>query len=112
MKRAATLLTLAVLLAFSARQMAASTGATQPLKAAPADNVKPVPPAPVAPPNTILNFTVNDLHGVLLTCAKQQVDTGTLSGCTLAPGRTLDDLMTSIVQTIRAEQEKVSAEEK
>jgi hypothetical protein len=112
MKRATTLLALAVLLAFSARQMAASTGATQPLKAAPADNLKPAPPVPAAPSNTILNFTVNDLHGVLLTCAKQQVDTDTLSGCTLAPGRTLDDLMTSIVQTIRAQQKEANAEEK
>ena len=112
MKRAATLLALAVLLAFSAKQMAASTGTTQPLKAAPADNLKPVPPVPAAPPNTVLNFTVTDVHGVLLTCAKQQIDTDTLSGCTLAPGRTLDDLMTSIVQTIRAQQKQANAEEK
>ena len=106
MKRAATLLALAVILVFSARQMAASTGSTQPLKAAPADNLKPVPPAPAALPNTILNFTVTDMHGVLMTCAKQQVDTGTLSGCALAPGRTLDDLMTSIVSAIHAQQQK------
>jgi len=110
MKRAATLLALAVLLAFSARQVAASTGTTPPLKAASADNLKPAPPT--APPNTILNFTVTDMHGRLLTCAKQQVDTDTFSGCTLAPGRTLDDLMTTIVQAIRAEQQKISAEDK
>jgi len=112
MKRAATLLTLAVLLAFSARLIASSTGTTPPFKAAPADNLKPAPPTPAAPSNTVLNFKVMDAHGVLLTCAKQQVDTGTLSGCELAPGRTLDELMTSIVQTIRAEQERVNAEEK
>jgi hypothetical protein len=110
MKRAATLLALAVLLAFSARQVAASTGTTPPLKAPSANNLKPVPPA--VPPNTALNFTVADVHGLLLTCAKQQLDTDTFSGCTLAPGRTLDDLMTTIVQAIRAEQQKVSAEEK
>jgi hypothetical protein len=112
MKPAATLLALAILLAFSARQMAASTGTPQPLKAAAAVNLKPAPSVPAAPPSTVLNFTVNDLHGVLLTCAKQQVDTDTLSGCTLAPGRTLDDLMTSIVQTIRAQQKEASADEK
>jgi len=111
MKRAATLLTLAVLLASSAAQMAASTGTTPPLKAVSAGNLNTAPPKAI-PSNTILNFTVMDLHGVLLTCAKQQVDTDTFSGCALAPGRTLDDLMTSIVQTIHAVQQKSSAEEK
>jgi hypothetical protein len=111
MKRAAQLLILAVLLAASAAQMAAFTGATPPLKAIPAGNLNTVPTKPV-PSNTVLNFTVMDLHGVLLTCAKQQVDTDTFSGCALAPGRTLDDLMTSIVQTIHAEQQKDSADEK
>jgi hypothetical protein len=109
MKRAATLLTLAVILASSAAQMAASTGTTPPLKAIPAGNLNTAPLKPVAS-NTVLNFSVMDLHGVLLTCAKQQVDTDTFSGCTLAPGRTLDDLMTSIVQTIHAEQQKDNAE--
>jgi hypothetical protein len=111
MKRAVALLALAVLLAFSAAQMAASTGSAPPLKAAPAGNLKPVPAA-AAPSNTVLNFTVTDMHGVLLTCAKQQVDTDTFSGCTLAPGRTLDDLMTSIVKAIRAEQQKDNIEDK
>jgi hypothetical protein len=111
MKRAATLLALAVFLAFSAAQMAASTGTTQPVKAAPAGNLNTAP-LKAAPSNTVLNFTVTDAHGVLLTCAKQQVDTDTFSGCTLAPGRTLDDLMTSIVQAIRAEQNKDKAEPK
>jgi hypothetical protein len=110
MKRAVTLLAFAVLLAFSATQLAASAGTMPPLKAAPADNLKPVPPA--APSNTALNFTVADAKGLLLTCAKQQLGTNTFSGCTLAPGRTLDDLMTSIVQAIRAEQQKVNDEEK
>ena len=106
MQRAATLLALVVILAFSARQVAASTGTTPTLKAPSANNLKP------APPNTVLNFTVTDVHGVLLTCAKQQLDTDTFSGCTLAPGRTLDDLMTTIVQAIRAEQQKNNVDEK
>jgi hypothetical protein len=58
-----------------------------------------------------LNFTVADAKGLLLTCAKQQIDTDTFSGCTLAPGRTLDDLMTSIVKAIRAEQQRSSDED-
>ncbi len=111
MKRAATLLALAGLLAFSARLMAASTGSTPPLKAAPADKVNSAPPK-IAPSNIALNFTVADAKGLLLTCAKQQIDTDTFSGCTLAPGRTLDDLMTSIVRAIRAEQQKDNDEEK
>jgi hypothetical protein len=111
MKRAATLLTLAVLLASSAVQMAASTAAAPPLKAISAGNLNTAPPKPITS-NTVLNFSVMDLHGVLLTCAKQQVDTDTFSGCALAPGRTLDELMTSIVQTIHAQQQKDSADEK
>jgi hypothetical protein len=111
MKRAATLLALAVLLAFSARQIAASTGTTPPFKAAPADKVNTAPPK-LAPSNTVVNFTVADAKGLLLTCAKQQIDTDTFSGCTLAPGRSLDDLMTSIVRAIRAQQQNVNDEEK
>jgi hypothetical protein len=111
MKRAATLLALAVILAFSARQVAASTGSMSPLKAAPAGNFITVP-AKTAPSSTALNFTVADAKGLLLTCAKEQLDTSTFSGCTLAPGRTLDDLMTSIVRAIRAQQQKDDAEEK
>jgi hypothetical protein len=111
MIRAATLLALAVILAFSAGQMAASTGSTPPLKAAPAGNVNTAPPK-IAPSNVALNFTVADAKGLLLTCAKEQLDTNTFSGCTLAPGRTLDDLMTSIVRAIRAEQDRISVEDK
>jgi hypothetical protein len=59
-----------------------------------------------------LNFTVADAKGLLLTCARQQLDTDTFSGCALAPGRTLDDLMTSIVKAIRAQQQKISDDEK
>jgi len=110
MKRAATLLALAVLLAFSTAAMAASTGTTPPLKSAPAGNLNTAPPK-IAPSNIALNFTVADAKGLLLTCAKQQLDTNTFSGCTLAPGRTLDDLMTSIVKAIRAEQQRISDED-
>jgi len=110
MKRAVTLLAFAVLLAFSATQLAASAGTMPPLKAAPADNLKPVPVAAAVPSKTALNFTVADAKGLLLTCAKEQLDTDTFSGCALAPGRTLDDLMTSIVQAIHAQQQKDNPE--
>ena len=59
-----------------------------------------------ARPNIVYNFTVTDVQGVLLMCAQQQIDTDAYSGCTFAPGRTLDDLMTTIIRTIHAEQRK------
>jgi hypothetical protein len=111
MKKAATLLLLTVFIPFSAIEMAASTAPTLPIKAPPISKIDSAA-AKVAPPNTVLNFSVSDVKGVLLKCAKQEVDTDTFSGCTLAPGRTLDDLMTSIIRAIRAEQQKDKAEEK
>jgi hypothetical protein len=106
MNRFATLPILVIFIAFSAAQMAASTPTAQPSKTAPAGKLNQVAP------NTIFNFAVSDASGVLLTCAKQQRDSDTFSGCTLAQGRTLDDLMTSIVRTIRAVQQKVNDAEK
>ncbi len=106
MNRFAMLTVLVVFLAFSAAQMAASTPVAQPTAPAPAGKLN------AASPNTVYNFAVSDASGVLLVCAKQQRDTDTFSGCTLAQGRTLDDLMTSIVRTIRAVQQKVNDAEK
>jgi len=106
MRRFATILALAASVAFSGAQMAASTRITQPRKAAPTS------PLHFASPNTAYNFVVTDESGPLLTCAKQQIDTDTYSGCTFAPGRTLDDLMTTFIRGIRAEQLKDKAEQK
>jgi hypothetical protein len=100
MKRLATLLIPVFTLAFSAAQATASIPAAPQVKAAVAEKLN------TASPNTIYNFAVSDASGVLLTCAKQQIDSDTFSGCILAPGRTLDDLMSSIVRAIRAEQNK------
>jgi len=110
MKRTATLLLPAIAMAFYSAPVTASTPkpqrtqATAPVAAADKLNT--------ASTNTIYNFAVRDATGVLLTCAKQQIDSDTFSGCTLAPGRTLDDLMTSIVRTIRAVENKVDSDPK
>jgi hypothetical protein len=51
---------------------------------------------------------VNDEKGLLLTCIAPEIDTNTdtdaFKSCTLAPGRTLDDVMHTFVQGIHYEQ--------
>jgi hypothetical protein len=106
MTRFAAPLALAVIYTLSAAQMASATPTAPPSKAASSDKIN------TASPNTIFNFAVSDVNGVLLTCAKQQIDSDTFSGCTLAPGKTLDDLMTSIVRAIHEEQKNAQAEQK
>jgi hypothetical protein len=110
MKRTATLLLPTIAMAFCTAPVTASTPKPQRTQAtAPAAASEKLN---TASPNTIYNFAVRDAAGVLLTCAKQQIDSDTFSGCTLAPGRTLDDLMTSIVRTIRAVENKVDSDPK
>jgi hypothetical protein len=106
MKKLATLLIPVITLAVSAAKVSATAPTNLPVKTAVAEKLN------TSSPNTIYNFAVSDASGVLLTCAKQQIDTDTFSGCTLAPGKTLDDLMTSIVRAIRVEQNKVNGDPK
>ena len=113
MKKLATLLFLAVSIAFpsvlacasplaptpAAAKQASDTGTqTQLLKAAPA----PAPTPESA--RKSLAFQVNDVKGLLLTCIAPQLDTDPntdiFNGCTLAPGRTLDDVMHTFIQAI------------
>lgn len=53
-------------------------------------------------------FTVNDEEGLLLTCIAPEIDTNAdtdvFKSCTLAPGRTLDDVMHTFVRGIHSEQ--------
>jgi hypothetical protein len=53
-------------------------------------------------------FPVMDEKGLLLTCVAPELDkdreTDVFKDCTLAPGRTLDDVMHSFVQGIHEEQ--------
>ena len=60
---------------------------------------------------------MNDLKGLLLTCIAPQLDTDPdtdiFNSCTLAPGRTLDDVMHTFIQAIhfiQNEQQKERAE--
>ncbi len=116
MKRHGTLLLLAVFIAFVAAQASASTPALtasssrtpglaphahllKPKSAAPSDN------APAKPSHL---FTVTDEKGLVLTCIAPEIDTNPdtdlFKSCTLAPGRTLDDVMHTFVQGIHYEQ--------
>ncbi|MGA3130701.1 MAG: hypothetical protein ABSD59_07865 [Terracidiphilus sp.] len=116
MKRHAALVPLAVSIAFAAAQASASTLArnslaTKTRESAPsAQSLKATPAAVPATgsSNPSHLFTVNDEKGLLLTCIAPEIDTDTdtdvFKSCTLAPGRTLDDVMHTIVQGIHYEQ--------
>lgn len=122
MKRHAALLPLAVFITFAAVQASASTSTltmvdtktpepstqTRSLKATP-DAVSATGSA-----NPSHLFTVSDEKGLLLTCIAPEIDTNTdtdlFKSCTLAPGRTLDDVMHSFVQGIHYEQSQHQTE--
>ena len=116
MKRHATLLPLAVFLVFAAAQASASTPARASLgtkTSDPASQTQFLKPAPdaasdTAPANPSHLFTVNDEKGLVLTCIAPEIDTNAdtdvFKSCTLAPGRTLDDVMHIFVQGIHYEQ--------
>ena len=116
MKRHATLLPLAVFIAFAAVQTSASTPApalsdTKTPNSAPQTQfLKPTPAAAsdMAPAKPTHMFTVNDVKGLVLTCIAPEIDTNPdtdiFKSCTLAPGRTLDDVMHTFVQGIHYEQ--------
>jgi hypothetical protein len=59
-------------------------------------------------------FPVNDEKGLLLTCIAPEIesnrDTDVFKNCTLAPGRTLDDVMHTFVSAIHAEQRRQAEE--
>jgi len=66
-------------------------------------------PAPAsAPANPSHTFAVNDEKGLLLTCIAPEIetnpDTDTFNGCSLAAGRTLDDVMHTFIGAIHHEQ--------
>ncbi len=61
-------------------------------------------------------FPVRDEKGLLLTCVAPELDknseTDFFKDCTLAPGRTLDDVMHSFVKAIHQEQQQSAASSK
>lgn len=124
MKRPAALLPLAAFIVFTAVEASAST----PLPTAPRTQaseagsqtqiVKSVPVAEGAAASTgplkSHLFTVNDAKGLVLTCTAPEletnIDTDVFKSCTLAPGRTLDDVMHIFVQGIHFEQSQHAKE--
>ena len=112
MKRHTALLSLAVFIAFAAVETSASTpaptspGMKTPEAAPRTHSLKFAPAAASANPSHL--FTVNDAKGLLLTCIAPEIDTNPdtdmFKSCTLAPGRTLDDVMHTFVQGIHYEQ--------
>jgi len=116
MKGHATLLPLAVFIAFAAVETSASTpapglpGTKTPDSAPQAQLLKPTPVAASATgsANPSHLFTVSDEKGLVLTCIAPEIeinpDTDMFKSCTLAPGRTLDDVMHTFVQGIHYEQ--------
>jgi len=115
MKRLAVLLSLPVLIAIAVVQASASTPDATLLRAKTPDaapQTQPLKPtsALAATPSGSRShlFKVNDVKGLLLTCIAPEIDsnpeTDVFKGCTLAPGRTLDDAMHTFVQGIHYEQ--------
>jgi len=116
MKRHAALLPLAVFITFAAAQSNASTPAPTSAGIKTTDTAlrtKLLKPAlraasDTAPANPSHKFTVNDEKGLVLTCIAPEIDTNAdtdmFKSCTLAPGRTLDDVMHTFVQGIHYEQ--------
>jgi hypothetical protein len=68
----------------------------------------PAAASEIAPAKPSHLFTVNDAKGLVLTCIAPEIetnaDTDLFKSCTLAPGRTLDDVMHIFVQGIHYEQ--------
>jgi len=115
MKRHTALLPLAVFVAFAAVQTSAFTApalrATKTPDPAPQTQfLKPTPAVASATgfANPSHLFTVIDEKGLVLTCIAPEIDTNAdtdvFKSCTLAPGRTLDDVMHTFVQGIHYEQ--------
>jgi hypothetical protein len=113
MKKLAALSVLAVSVALAPVQALASTLAPTPVVAKQASDtatqtqlLKAAPTSASDPDSArkSLAFQVNDVKGLLLTCIAPQLDadpnTDIFNSCTLAPGRTLDDVMHTFIQAI------------
>jgi hypothetical protein len=60
-------------------------------------------------------FPVNDERGLLLTCVAPEIetnkDTDVFKNCTLAPGRSLDDVMHSFIGAMHEEERKLTKDQ-
>ena len=123
MKNRATFLTLVVSITLAAAQTAASTHPLSsvetkkaPESATRTQRLKAAQPAESAPTSSQIPhlFPVNDSKGLLLTCTAPEIDTNAdtdvFRDCTLAPGRTLDDVMHTFIGAIHYVQNQRSKE--
>jgi hypothetical protein len=112
MKVHAALLSLAVLFALAGAEAGATTS-TMPASAR-VNEVSKTPPATIDLFTERHRFPVMDEKGLLLTCIAPEIesnsDTDVFKNCTLAPGRTLDDVMHTFVSAIHAEQRRQAGE--
>lgn len=117
MKLPSAFLTLSALVALAAASAASavpdSPATTTARASGPPTRAQIAAPAPIqalpAQPQ-VLRFPVNDAKGLLLTCIAPEIetnpDTDLFQNCTLAPGRTLDDVMHTFVQAIHFVQQQ------
>jgi hypothetical protein len=121
MKVHATLVSLAVSFAFTGAQAAGwptvSIAASNRLTSQAEKKISDTPPATLSAsgsPEARHLFPVRDEKGLLLTCIAPEMDinkdTDIFNNCSLAPGRTLDDVMHSFIKAFHQEQ-KQRAEE-
>jgi len=115
MRNPAPLLAIVVSLTRAVSQAAASTplsnssGATKVSKSATQTHFfKSSPAAALALASPTHTFAVNDEKGPLLTCIAPEIDTNpdtdVFNGCSLVPGRTLDEVMHTFIGAIHVEQ--------
>jgi hypothetical protein len=116
MKTHAAFLSLAVPLALASAQARAypNVSTSGPSYHAGAELSRPVPRALAAAgsPAERHLFPVRDQKGLLLSCVAPEMEinseTDVFKNCTLAPGRTLDELMHSFIKAIHQEEKEQS----
>jgi hypothetical protein len=123
MRTLLAILALLVSVTFAPQQALASTPVSTPAAARPSSQPPTQPQlsktSPAAAPTNgsarkSLSFEVNDQKGLLLTCIAPELDTNPdtdeFKSCTLAPGRTLDDVMHTFIGAIHFEQNQQAKE--
>jgi hypothetical protein len=121
MKTLAALVSLAIPLALAGAQAAAlpavSTTQTTRQMNQTEKKISDTPPASLSAsgsPEVRHLFPVRDEKGLLLTCIAPELDTNkdtdVFNNCSLAPGRTLDDVMHSFVKAFHQEQKRQAEE--
>ena len=112
MKTHAAFLSLAIPLALAGAQARAypTVSTSTPVYHAGAELSRPAPRALAAAGSPIERhlFPVRDEKGLLLSCVAPELETNSetdvFKNCTLAPGRTLDELMHSVIKAVHQEQ--------